>query len=89
MELTTFRNNTNVHCYQEPMLGLIMGYGGGLLVISIEDYAEVVHKIWFIEHQWQSLLGKNIIYHQHMIFALTVRDSDLMTQYTEHALLQK
>jgi hypothetical protein len=51
-----------------------------LLDIAIEDYAQYVQE-WLIEHQWQSLLGKNIDTTD-MAFALSVRDFDFMTQYT-------
>lgn len=51
-----------------------------LLDISIEDYAQYVQE-WLIEHQWQSVLGKNIDTTD-MAFALSVRDFDFMTQYT-------
>jgi len=51
-----------------------------LLDISIEDYAQYVQE-WLIEHQWQSLLGKNINTTD-FAFALSVRDFDFMTQYT-------
>ena len=51
-----------------------------LLEISIEDYAQYTQE-WLIEHQWQSLLGKNIDTTD-MAFALSVRDFDFMTQYT-------
>lgn len=51
-----------------------------LLDIAIEDYAQYVQE-WLIEHQWQSLLGKNIDTTD-MAFALSVRDFDFMTQYS-------
>jgi hypothetical protein len=51
-----------------------------LLDIAIEDYAQYVQE-WLIEHQWQSLLGKNVD-STDMAFALSVRDFDFMTQYT-------
>jgi hypothetical protein len=51
-----------------------------LLEISIEDYAMYVQE-WLIEHQWQSVLGKNIDTVD-MAFALSVRSFDFMTQYT-------
>lgn len=51
-----------------------------LLEISIEDYAQYVQE-WLVEHQWQSLLGKNIDTTD-MAFALSVRDFDFMSQYT-------
>jgi hypothetical protein len=51
-----------------------------LLEIAIEDYSQYVQE-WLIEHQWQSLLGKNIDTTD-MAFALSVRDFDFMTQYT-------
>lgn len=50
------------------------------LEMAVEDYAEYVQE-WLIEHQWQSLLGKNID-NTDMAFALSVRDFDFMTQYT-------
>jgi hypothetical protein len=31
-----------------------------LLEMSIEDYAQYVQE-WLVEHQWQSLLGQNVI----------------------------
>jgi hypothetical protein len=51
-----------------------------LLEISIEDYAQYVQE-WLIEHQWQSVLGKNIDTVD-MAFALSVRSFDFVTQYT-------
>jgi|AntRauMFilla1563_2_1112583.scaffolds.fasta_scaffold00450_2 hypothetical protein len=51
-----------------------------LLGIAIEDYAQYVQE-WLVEHQWQSLLGKNIDTTD-MAFALSVRDFDFVTQYT-------
>ena len=51
-----------------------------LLEISIEDYAQYVQE-WLVEHQWQSVLGKNIDTID-MAFALSVRSFDFMTQYT-------
>lgn len=51
-----------------------------LLGIAIEDYAQYVQE-WLIEHQWQSVLGKNIDTTD-MAFALSVRDFDFMSQYT-------
>jgi hypothetical protein len=51
-----------------------------LLGIAIEDYAQYVQE-WLIEHQWQSVLGKNVDTTD-MAFALSVRDFDFMTQYT-------
>lgn len=51
-----------------------------LLEIAIEDYAQYVQE-WLIEHQWQSVLGKNIDTLD-MAFALSVRSFDFMTQYT-------
>ena len=51
-----------------------------LLDISIEDYSQYVQE-WLIEHQWQSLLGKDVNTTD-MAFALSVRDFDYMTQYT-------
>jgi hypothetical protein len=51
-----------------------------LLDISIEDYSQYVQE-WLVEHQWQSLLGKDVSTTD-MAFALSVRDFDYMTQYT-------
>lgn len=51
-----------------------------LLEIATEDYSSVVQN-WLIEHQWQSLLGKNIDTTD-MAFALSVRDFDFATQYS-------
>ena len=51
-----------------------------LLEISIEDYSMYVQE-WLIEHQWQSVLGKNIDTTD-MAFALSVRSFDLTSQYT-------
>ena len=50
------------------------------LEMAIEDYAQYVQE-WLIEHQWQSLLGKNVD-NTDMAFAMSVRDFDFMTQYT-------
>jgi hypothetical protein len=50
------------------------------LQISTEDYSMRVQN-WLIEHQWQSLLGKNIDTTD-MAFALSVRDFDFTTQFT-------
>tara|TARA_R110000772_G_scaffold17946_3_gene49850 strand:+ start:7000 stop:8160 length:1161 start_codon:yes stop_codon:yes gene_type:complete len=50
-----------------------------LLEMSIEDYAQYVQD-WLIEHQWHSLLGKNIDTND-MAFAMSVRDIDLSQQY--------
>mgnify|MGYP003624756404 CR=1 FL=1 len=50
------------------------------LEISTEDYAMRVQN-WLIEHQWQSVLGKNIDTTD-MAFALSVRDFDSTTQYS-------
>jgi len=50
-----------------------------LLDISIEDYAQYVQD-WLIEHQWQSVLGKNVDTTD-MAFAMSVRDIDLAQQY--------
>lgn len=52
----------------------------GILEVSIEDYTERIQN-WLIEHQWQSLLGKDISTLD-MTFAMTVRDVDYMTQAT-------
>jgi len=51
-----------------------------LLEISIEDYAQYTQE-WLIEHQWMSLLGKNIDTVD-MAFALSVRSLDFSTSYT-------
>lgn len=51
-----------------------------LLNMAVEDYAQYVQE-WLIEHQWQSLLGKNVD-STDMAFALSVRDFDFATQYT-------
>jgi hypothetical protein len=51
-----------------------------LLEIAIEDYAQYVQE-WLIEHQWQSILGKNMDTVD-MAFALSVRSFDYVTQYT-------
>jgi hypothetical protein len=51
-----------------------------ILDIAIEDYSQYVQE-WLIEHQWQSVLGKNLDTTD-MAFALSVRDFDFMTQYT-------
>lgn len=51
-----------------------------LLDIAIEDYAQYVQE-WLIEHQWLSILGKNIDTTD-MAFALSVRSFDFVTQYT-------
>jgi len=50
-----------------------------LLGMAIEDYAQYVQD-WLIEHQWQSLLGKNMDTND-MAFAMSVRDIDLSQQY--------
>jgi len=50
------------------------------LEIATEDYAMYVQQ-WLIEHQWQSVLGKNVDTTD-MAFALSVRDFDFTTQYT-------
>jgi len=50
------------------------------LQIATEDYSMRVQN-WLIEHQWQSLLGKNIDTTD-MAFALSVRDFDFTTQFT-------
>jgi hypothetical protein len=50
------------------------------LQIATEDYSMHVQN-WLIEHQWQSLLGKNIDTTD-MAFAMSVRDFDFVTQYT-------
>ena len=51
-----------------------------LLEIAIEDYAQYTQE-WLIEHQWMSLLGKNIDTVD-MAFALSVRSLDFSTSYT-------
>ena len=51
-----------------------------LLSISIEDYFQYMSE-WLIEHQWFSLLGKDID-NIDMAFSLSVRDLDFVTQYT-------
>lgn len=51
-----------------------------LLEISIEDYAQYVSE-WLIEHQWQSVFGKNVSTLD-MSFALSVRSFDFVSQYT-------
>ncbi len=51
-----------------------------LLDIAIEDYAQYVQE-WLVEHQWLSILGKNIDTID-MAFALSVRSFDFVTQYT-------
>lgn len=50
------------------------------LEIAIEDYAQYVQE-WLIEHQWQSLLGRNITTTD-MAFALSVRSLDYVQQAT-------
>lgn len=50
------------------------------LEIATEDYSMRVQN-WLIEHQWQSVLGKNIDTTD-MAFALSVRDFDFTTQFT-------
>jgi hypothetical protein len=50
------------------------------LEIAIEDYAHYVQN-WLIEHQWPSLLGKNVD-NVDISFALSTRDFDFATQYT-------
>jgi len=52
----------------------------GILSVSIGDYTEYILN-WLIEHQWQSLLGKDVS-NVDMTFALTVRDFDYMTKAT-------
>ncbi len=51
-----------------------------LLEIAIEDYAQYTQE-WLIEHQWMSLLGKNVDTVD-MAFALSVRSLDFSTSYT-------
>jgi len=51
-----------------------------LLEIAIEDYGQYVQE-WLVEHQWQTLLGKDIDAVD-MAFALSVRSLDFTTQYT-------
>ena len=50
------------------------------LEMATEDYAMYVQE-WLIEHQWQSLLGKDIDTTD-MAFAMSVRDYDFVTQQT-------
>tara|TARA_R110000796_G_scaffold40062_1_gene99377 strand:+ start:3431 stop:4606 length:1176 start_codon:yes stop_codon:yes gene_type:complete len=50
------------------------------LEIATEDYAQYIQE-WLIEHQWQSLFGKDIDTTD-MAFALSVRDFDYVTQQT-------
>ena len=50
------------------------------LEIATEDYSMYIQN-WLIEHQWQSLLGKDIDTTD-MAFALSVRDFDFVSQYT-------
>lgn len=52
----------------------------GILDIAIEDYTEYIQN-WLIEHQWSSLLGKDIS-SLDMTFALTTRDIDYSTKAT-------
>ena len=51
-----------------------------LLEMCIEDYAQYVQE-WLIEHQWQSLYGKNISTTD-IAFAMSVRSFDFASQYT-------
>lgn len=51
-----------------------------ILDMTVEDYTEYIQN-WLIEHQWQSLLGKDISALD-MTFALTVRDIDYATKAT-------
>lgn len=51
-----------------------------LLEIAIEDYTQYVLE-WLTEHQWQAVLGHSVD-DLDMAFALTVRDFDLVTQFT-------
>ena len=51
-----------------------------LLGVSIGDYTEYILN-WLIEHQWQSILGKDVD-NLDMTFAMTVRDTDYMTKAT-------
>jgi hypothetical protein len=50
------------------------------LEMATEDYAMYIQE-WLIEHQWQSLLGKDIDTTD-MAFAMSVRDYDFVTQQT-------
>lgn len=50
------------------------------LEMAIEDYSMYIQE-WLIEHQWQSLFGKDITTTD-MSFALSVRDYDYVTQQT-------
>lgn len=50
------------------------------LELAIDDYSEQVQH-WLIEHQWQSVLGKDID-SLDMAFALSTRSLDYATQFT-------
>jgi len=50
------------------------------LEMATEDYSMYVQE-WLIEHQWQSVLGKDIDTTD-MAFAMSVRDYDFVTQQT-------
>jgi len=50
------------------------------LEMATEDYSMYVQE-WLIEHQWQSIFGKNIDTSD-MAFAMSVRDLDYVTQQT-------
>ena len=50
------------------------------LEMATEDYSMYIQE-WLIEHQWQSLLGKDIDTTD-MAFAMSVRDYDFVTQQT-------
>lgn len=52
----------------------------GILDVAIGDYTEYILN-WLIEHQWQSILGKEVD-NLDMTFAMTVRDIDYMTRAT-------
>jgi hypothetical protein len=52
----------------------------GILSVAIGDYSEFVLN-WLIEHQWQSILGKEVD-NLDMAFAMSVRDVDYMTRAT-------
>lgn len=51
-----------------------------LLEMAIEEYAQYVQE-WLITHQWYSVLGQEAD-NLDMAFALTVRDIDLVNQFT-------
>lgn len=51
-----------------------------LLEMAIEEYAQYIQE-WLVTHQWYSVLGHSAD-NLDMSFALTVRDVDLVTQFT-------